>query len=71
VPDFMWPEYKVIVETDGWETHGPRSARRRDLARDRELTLAGWRVVRFTWADVRYEPDEVVRMLRGLLIPAT
>jgi hypothetical protein len=71
VPDFMWPEYKVIVETDGWETHGPRSARRRDLARDRDLTLAGWRVARFTWVDVRYEPDEVVRTLRGLLVPAT
>jgi hypothetical protein len=67
VPDFMWPDYKLIVETDGWETHGPRAARQRDLKRDRRLVADGWRVIRFTWADVTDDPDEVVRTLRSLL----
>jgi len=67
VPDFTWPDYKLIVEADGWETHGTRAARQRDLARDRRLTEEGWRVVRFTWADVTDGPDEVVRTLQSLL----
>ena len=67
VPDFTWPDYKLIVEADGWETHGTRAARQRDLARDRRLTEEGWRVIRFTWADVADGPDEVVRTLQSLL----
>jgi uncharacterized protein DUF559 len=58
--DFAWPELKLIVETDGYETHGTRSAFEEDRRRDRRLTLAGWDVVRFTWRQVfedRFEAD--------------
>jgi very-short-patch-repair endonuclease len=63
-PDYHWPSHQVIVETDGWETHGTRAAFRSDRAKDAALTAAGYRVLRFT-KDV--EPDLVVRRLRGLL----
>jgi very-short-patch-repair endonuclease len=63
-PDYHWPTHRVIVETDGWETHGTRAAFRSDRAKDAALTVSGYRVLRFT-KDV--EPELVVRRLRALL----
>jgi hypothetical protein len=63
-PDYHWPSHQVIVETDGWQTHGTRSAFRNDRAKDAALTSSGYRVLRFT-KDV--EPELVVRRLRALL----
>jgi Protein of unknown function (DUF559)/AbiEi antitoxin C-terminal domain len=63
-PDYHWPTHRVIVETDGWETHGTRAAFRSDRAKDAALTASGYRVLRFT-KDV--EPELVVRRLRALL----
>jgi predicted transcriptional regulator of viral defense system len=68
VPDFMWPELNLIVETDGWETHGTRQAFRSDRRRDRRLALEGWRVVRFTWHEIEHEPERVAAEL-GMLVP--
>jgi hypothetical protein len=56
--------HQVIVETDGWEAHGTRTAFRADRAKDAALTASGYRVLRFT-KDV--EPDVAVRRLRALL----
>jgi very-short-patch-repair endonuclease len=46
--DFHWPGHRVVVETDGWGTHGRRRAFERDRARDAELHAHGWIVLRFT-----------------------
>src|SRR4051794_78102 len=54
-PDLMWPAHKVLVELDGWETHGTPTARRRDAQRDRKAVLAGWLPLRFTWDDVEQD----------------
>jgi hypothetical protein len=63
-PDFYWPAYGLIVETDGWEAHRTLAAFRSDRAKDAALTAAGYRVLRFTW-DV---PDAtILRRLRPLL----
>ena len=51
--DFCWPEERLIVETDGYEHHGTRAAFERDRAKDARLAARGWRVVRFTNAQVR------------------
>jgi very-short-patch-repair endonuclease len=66
-PDCMWPEQRVIVEVDGYETHGTRDSFESDRARDRALTAAGWRVVRVTWRQLRDESEAVARDLRALL----
>jgi hypothetical protein len=34
VPDFLWPAERLIVETDGWASHGHQRAFERDRARD-------------------------------------
>ena len=51
--DFCWPELRLIVETDGYEHHGTRAAFGRDRAQDAQLTVRGWRVLRFTEPQVR------------------
>jgi very-short-patch-repair endonuclease/predicted transcriptional regulator of viral defense system len=68
--DFLWRAQKLIVETDGLETHGTRSAIERDHRRDRRLRSLSWRVERFTWREVMHEPGGVARELRTLLSAA-
>jgi very-short-patch-repair endonuclease len=62
--DFHWPAHGLVVETDGWESHGTRHAFEQDRRRDAALTAAGYRVVRFTWWT---DPHEAVRRLQPLL----
>ncbi len=64
--DFLWREHRLIVETDGHEHHGTRSAFERDRARDARLTALGHRVVRFTYRQVVREPELVAATLRAL-----
>ncbi len=65
--DFVWPDARLIVETDGRTHHGTAEAFERDRARDARLTAAGWRVVRFTRPQVRFEDGIVADLLRLLL----
>ena len=46
--DLAYPEQRVAIEYDGWDVHRQRSVFERDRARDNELTLRGWTVLRFT-----------------------
>ena len=65
--DFLWHAQRLIVEVDGRSVHATRRAFQSDRRRDQRLMLLGWRVVRFTWQQVTYEPAYVARTLRGLL----
>ena len=62
--DFYWPAHRLVVETDGWETHGTRAAFQADRRKDAALTAAGYTVMRFTYDDVTLEGATVVRRLR-------
>jgi hypothetical protein len=64
--DCLWRDQRVIVELDGGQGHGTRSAFESDRERDRRLQAAGWRVVRVTWRQM-HEPDALVRDLRRIL----
>ena len=61
--DRAWPEVKLAVELDGARHHTSPEDRRRDLARDTALAALGWVVLRFTYADVRRDPDGVRRRI--------
>jgi very-short-patch-repair endonuclease len=65
--DFLWPGHGVIVEVDGWETHGTRTAFEDDRARDAWLTSKGYRVLRFTWRQVTEDGPAVAKRLRSTL----
>ena len=68
--DFYFPAHHLVVETDGWETHGTKAAFKSDRRKDAALTAAGYRVMRFTYDDVVYEPDTVVDRLTPRSAPA-
>jgi very-short-patch-repair endonuclease len=65
--DCLWPSAKQIVELDGWEGHGTRTAFREDRARDRRLRVAGYGVTRIAWGALDDEPEVVASDLRSLL----
>lgn len=65
--DFRWPEHRLIAEVDGWAYHRGRAAFQADRARDRRALADGWRVARFTAAEVQREPEAVARELARLL----
>ena len=55
--DMLWRDARVVVEFDGWETHGTRVAFERDRSRDAKLQAAGYRVLRATWRRLRDDPE--------------
>ena len=65
--DFVWHGPRLIVETDGFNVHRTRAAFTRDRRRDRCLSLAGWRVIRFTWQEVTNEPRHVTEVVRRMV----
>jgi very-short-patch-repair endonuclease len=65
--DCLWPGRAQIVELDGWQGHGTRSAFREDRARDRALRVAGYSVTRLTWNQLDDEPGAIAADLRALL----
>jgi very-short-patch-repair endonuclease len=65
--DFLWREQRLIVEVDGYRSHGTRSAFEEDRARDLDLKLFGYYVVRFTYRQLMGEPARVARAVRVLL----
>lgn len=67
--DFAWPEQRLVVELDGFDTHSTRQAFEDDRARDRKLQAAGWRVMRVTWRQLHGDPRTLERQLHALLNP--
>ena len=54
--DFALPDVGIVIEVDGWATHGARSQFEHDRRRDADLVVAGWVVLRFTWLQVTRRP---------------
>jgi very-short-patch-repair endonuclease len=65
--DFMWPDAKLIVETDGLNAHGTRAALEHDRRRDRWLLERGYRTVRLTSRALEREQGAVAAQLRAIL----
>lgn len=60
--DFCFRLAGVLVEVDGARWH-PDPAR--DQARDNALAALGWRVLRYTWADVVHDAERVLAEVRA------
>jgi very-short-patch-repair endonuclease len=65
--DCYFPTHRLVVETDGWDTHRTRQAFEDDRAKDAALTAAGYTVVRFTWRQLRYDPQTVAERLIAIM----
>ena len=61
--DFLWPAERLVVETDGYASHGTREAFERDRDRDARLALAGYLVLRFSYRRITREPQVVASLL--------
>jgi very-short-patch-repair endonuclease len=66
-PDALWPDHRLIVELDSYAIHTTREAFEQDRARDRALTLAGYRVVRVTWRQLNTDADALAQQLSRLM----
>lgn len=54
--DFYWPELGLVVETDGLRYHRTPAQQARDRLRDQAHTAAGLTPLRFTHAQIAFEP---------------
>lgn len=68
IVDFLWERERVIVETDGRETHETPVAFQSDRRRDQVLVAAGYRVVRVTWDQIHGEREAVLRRISRALL---
>jgi very-short-patch-repair endonuclease len=62
--DAYWPEERLVIQLDGFEFHRTRRDHERDAASNRDLELAGNRVMRLTWDDVTVHPQPTLRRVR-------
>lgn len=66
--DFAWPDRCLSAEADGRLWHSTSADFERDLRRVRGIQAAGWRHVRYGWADVTRRQDDVVAELRSFFV---
>jgi very-short-patch-repair endonuclease len=57
--DFFWPDLGLVVETEGLRYHRTPSQQARALLRDQTHTVAGMTPLRFSHAQIKYEPKRV------------
>lgn len=58
--DFAYPDHRLGIEADSRTWHGGRDDVQRNSDKANLLLAHGWRVLHFTWADVRDRPRYVV-----------
>lgn len=64
--DFYWPDLGLVVETDGLRYHRTPAQQAKDRLRDQAHAAAGLTPLRFTRAQVRFEPDRVRSVLEAV-----
>jgi very-short-patch-repair endonuclease len=63
--DFFFDDLGLVVETDGLTYHRTPAQQAKDRERDQDHSAAGLFPLRFTHAQIKYEPERVVRVLRA------
>lgn len=78
MPDFDWEEYKTLGEFDGYEKYSaqkylkgktPSDVVFEEKKREDRLRARGYKVVRWTWADIK-DPRRLVALLREAGLPS-
>jgi very-short-patch-repair endonuclease len=65
--DFAYPDIKLAIEVDGFDAHGTPRAMAKDFVRQNGLVPYRWHVLRFTWRQVKDEPEMVAAAIRAAL----
>ncbi len=62
--DFSYPKLLIDIECDSYAFHMDRQAFEKDRRRDVELQALGWVVLRFTWAQIKWQEEFVLNQIR-------
>lgn len=65
--DFLFKDFKVVVEADGYAYHSDLAAFERDRRRINELSARGYTVLRWTWTAIHERPEELIAELIAVL----
>ena len=65
--DFFWPDWGLVVETDGLIYHRTSAQQSRDRARDQAHAAAGLTQLRFSNDQIRNEPEHVLATLQAVI----
>ncbi len=65
--DLAYPEHRLFLEGDGFGVHGGRTPFEDDRWRQNQLVLAGWWPLRFTWQQVKQQPEWCAGVVLGKL----
>jgi very-short-patch-repair endonuclease len=71
IPDFRWPEQRLVLEADSTTWHDNPLAREDDAERQALLEAHGERVLRVTWAQAITRPGPTLARLRAAGAPYT
>jgi very-short-patch-repair endonuclease len=66
-PDFLWAEARVIGEADGKGKYTDRDALLREKRRQELLEEMGFRVIRWSWEQMRLRPAKVLHRIEAAL----
>ncbi|MDX6720331.1 MAG: hypothetical protein QOJ63_2585 [Solirubrobacteraceae bacterium] len=67
VPDFRWPQQRLVVEADGAAWHDNPAAREDDAERQALLEAHGERALRVTWQQAVRQPRQTLARIRQAL----
>ena len=70
VPDFRWPEARLVLEADGRAFHDHKVGREDDAERQALLEAHGDRVLRVTWDQAMRRREQTLARLRAAGAPA-
>jgi very-short-patch-repair endonuclease len=65
--DLLWAEGRLVIELDGYESHGSRIAFLYDRHRDYELTLSGYTVLRLANDEIDLDIEKSIEKIRDLV----
>jgi very-short-patch-repair endonuclease len=58
--DLGYREQRLLLEADGRKHHSEWKKVSDDMVRHNAMVGAGWRVLRFTWSQIMYQPELVI-----------
>lgn len=70
IPDFRWPDHKLVVEADGARWHENALVRADDAARQALLERHGETVLRVTWDEATLRPEVPRGRIQGAGAPS-
>ena len=69
IPDFRWPEQRLVIEADGAEWHDNRLTREDDAEKQAILEAHGERVIRLTWQQTITHRAQTLNRIRAAGAP--